>query len=140
MQITKAVPSVLVAVLLLTGVSASAEFLGQDALFTGVRRPTKGQEGLPKIYRSHDPAFTVSLDDGSIPDEREPASTSRPATAKPKAHWSASISEGFEFKIRVKQQVSAVWVLKRDDHYDLIFANNAGSRVNLSLRPNSFMH
>lgn len=138
MQITKSIALVLITSTLLVSFAAQAEFLGEDSLFTGVRRPTKGQDGVPKAYKRFDAAFTLSNDDETA-DDRGPASVAKgQAPAKQKPHWSASTSDGFEFKIRVKQQLSAVWVLKRDDRYDLIFANNAGSRVNLALPAEQF--
>ena len=139
MPIAKSFSRFAVASLLLVSFTARAEFLGEDSLFSGLRRPTKGQDGLPKNLKSFDRAFTLNEDVSSADDDRSPASVQRPTIAKPKAqHWSASSSDGFEFKIRVKQQVSAVWVLKRDDHYDLIFANNTGSRVNMALPAEQF--
>ncbi len=131
MQFTKCFSVLVVAAGVFMANSARAEFLGQDALFTGVRRPTKGQDGIPKTYKKLSEAFTVSIDDEG--DVRAPASVKSKAQ-----HWSATTSDGFEFKIRVKQQVSAVWVFKHDDRYDLIFANNAGSRVNLALPAEQF--
>lgn len=152
MQMTFRLKTVLLATTLLFTPSANAGFLGEDAIYTGVRIPTKGAPGLPKTLKSFDQAFTVSdsgVDEASNEisndigetDAREPASVSRrpPVTQKAKSkHWSSSTTEGFEFKIRVKQQVSAVWVMKRGDHFDFIFANNAGSRVNLSLPAEQF--
>lgn len=124
----------LLASTLLWSFAAHADFLGQDALFTGIRQPTKGSDGLPSVYKSQSETFQVSLDEG---DSRVPASV-KPKPQTQAQHWSASASEGFEFKIRVKQQISSVWVLKRAEHYDLIFANNAGSRVNLGLPAEQF--
>ncbi len=119
----------LLATTLLFALSAKAEFLGEDSLFTGLRIPTKGSPGLPTSLKLQDQAFSVN----------EEIETREPAAVRTKTkHWTASTSDGFEFKIRVKQQVSAVWVMKRSDHYDFIFANSAGSRVNLSLPAEQF--
>lgn len=71
--------------------------------------------------------FTAQLEE-----DREPASV--PA----KSAWTAQTHEGFEFKIRQKNSVQAVWVMKRDDHFDVIFANNTGSRVNLTIPAQQF--
>jgi|GEM_PF-3921611 len=103
---------------------------GEDALFVGILKPTKGHAGLPKGLS--DDAFKVTSEDEE--NDRVPASVQK----APAKHWSASTTDGFEYKIRIKQQVSAVWVMKRDDHYDLIFASNAGSRVNLSIPAEQF--
>ena len=141
---------VLLAATLVFTVSARAEFLGEDAIFTGLRIPTKGTPGLPANLKRHDQAFTVSdvaeatsesATDATNQESREPASIQnrKPANKKVKSQrWSDSTSDGFEFKIRVKQQISAVWVMKRGDHFDFVFANNAGSRVNLSLPAEQF--
>ena len=64
--------------------------------------------------------------------------TRKPASVKKAVHWSATASEGFQYKIRIKQQLSSVWVLKRNEHYDLVFANSSGSRVNLSIPAEQF--
>ena len=109
---------------------------GEDALFTGILNPTKGVSGLPGSLKNRDIAFQVTSDD-----HREPASINPNSKQKVKSksvHWTDSTTDGFEFKIRIKQQVSAVWVMKRNDHYDLIFANNNGSRVNLTIPAEQF--
>lgn len=157
MRISKVVFALVAAPILAFTLSAKAEFLGEDSIFSGVRIPTKGEAGLPKDLKNYDAAFSVVLDDtnpsAEIPADvlasmnestadRDPASVKPGAMSvkpsKQKLHWSASASDGFEFKIRVKQLISAVWVLKRGDRYDLVFANNTGSRVNLSLPAEQF--
>lgn len=141
---TTQIQRVFLAATLLFALSAHAEFLGEDAMFTGLRIPTKGTSGLPKGLKNQDQAFTVSDANDSlamVDEAREPASVPNRKSNDKKLksqHWSASTSDGFEFKIRVKNQISAVWVMKRSDHYDFIFANNAGSRVNLSLPAEQF--
>ncbi len=116
-----------------------------DAIFAGLSSPSKGERGLPQDLRDQDRAFQIIGDE-----QREPASvkTVPNTVAKSKAptapttkvaqHWSASTTDGFEFKVRMKKQISAVWVMKRNDRYDLIFANNSGSRLNLSIPAEQF--
>lgn len=118
---------------LVSSVIASDKFLsvetgtsGEDALFVGLLKPTKGETGVPKGLSEKD--FSLSIEDEAR----------KPASVKKAAHWSASASEGFQYKIRIKKQLSAVWVLKRADRYDLIFASNAGSRVNLTIPAEQF--
>lgn len=111
-------------------ISVETTTSGEDALFVGMLKPTKGKAGLPKGLSEETFSATAEYED----DTREPASVQK----APAKHWSASTSDGFEYKIRIKQQVSAVWVMKREDHYDLIFASNSGSRVNLSIPAEQF--
>jgi hypothetical protein len=105
----------------------------EDAIFVGLVSPSKGDAGLPKDLRDQDSAFQA--DDA---DQRQPASVKATQKAKTAQHWSTSTTDGFEFKVRIKKQISAVWVMKREGHYDLIFANNNGSRLNLSIPAEQF--
>lgn len=54
------------------------------------------------------------------------------------ARWPAGASEGFEFRVRHKAQLSSMWVMKRQDRYDVVYATNGGSRVNLTIPPDQF--
>jgi hypothetical protein len=105
----------------------------EESLLSGLSKPTKGLAGFPFDFKKGEAErFQIGQDD-----EREPASLAKSSAAK-KADWAASTSDGFEYKVRMKQQVTAVWVLKRDDHFDLIFANNNGSRVNMTIPAEQF--
>jgi hypothetical protein len=54
------------------------------------------------------------------------------------ARWPSSASEGFEFRVRNKAQVSSMWVMKRANTFDVVYATNGGSRVSLSIPPDQF--
>ena len=97
---------------------------GEDAIFTGILGAKKGTQGMPEGLDADD--FPVE------PAGRAPASV---AAAK---HWSKSTTDGFEYKIHIKKQVSVVWVMKRANSYDLVFANNNGSRVNMTIPAEQF--
>ncbi len=112
-------------------VSVEKGYSGENALFVGLLEPLKGEPGMPKGL--HIKNFPLE-DDLTADSDRAPASIG----GKKIAHWSAATSEGFQYKIRIKKQLSSVWVLKRNDRYDLIFATNAGSRVNLTLPAEQF--
>jgi hypothetical protein len=79
--------------------------------------------------------------------EREPASVV--GHAKPAAHvpakaaarrsrLPASIANGFELRVQYNKLTSMFWVVERDTHYDLVFANSAGSKASLGLSPDNF--
>jgi hypothetical protein len=107
-------------------VSTEVTTSGEDALFVGMLAPSQGSPGMPK-----------GLSEKNFPLEEQTGSR-EPASVKPVAHWSATASEGFQYKIRVKKQLSSVWVLKRNDRYDLVFASSSGSRVNLTIPAEQF--
>lgn len=84
--------------------------------------------------------------------DRQPAAATRNKAAKirtkevvianrPQARKSrlpASVSDGFEYRVRIGKQVSTFWVVKRKDRSDLLFANNSGSRASVGLSKENF--
>lgn len=54
------------------------------------------------------------------------------------SRWPSSASEGFEFRVRNKAQVSSMWVMKRANNFDVVYATNGGSRVSLTISPEQF--
>lgn len=79
--------------------------------------------------------------------EREPASAAGKRTKSAKApkrsmasqgRLPSSVSDGFELRMRVGQQVSRVWVLKRNERFDLAFSNSTGSNFKASIPSEAF--
>jgi hypothetical protein len=59
-------------------------------------------------------------------------------TSKRYERMPASISEGLELRVHYESQISVFWVLKRQNRYELSFANNGGSRASLNLPKEAF--
>jgi hypothetical protein len=81
------------------------------------------------------------------PADRGPASVRKSASNQPKKKGSnpdrrsrlpASVKVGFELRVKHENLVSMFWVAKREDRYDLLYANSSGSRVNVGLTPENF--
>jgi hypothetical protein len=81
------------------------------------------------------------------PADRGPASVKKTAANQPKSKTTspdrrsrlpASVKVGFELRVKHENLVSMFWVAKRDDRYDLLYANSSGSRVNVGLTPEGF--
>lgn len=102
---------------------AANESASWDSLFVGTAFPTKGDTGLPE---------DMTEDDVQLPlEERAPASV-------PAKKTSTVMKDGIELKVRHKQQVSAIWLLKRAGRFELVFATNGGSRVNMTVPAEQF--
>lgn len=67
-----------------------------------------------------------------------PAMNTTSMASEAKARWPQGASEGFEFRVRHKAQVSSMWVMKRQDRFDVVYATNGGSRVNLTIPADQF--
>lgn len=74
--------------------------------------------------------------------ERMPASL--PAQSKAvqsqvrRSRLPASVANGFELRVQYNKLTSMFWVVEREQRYDLVFANSAGSKASLGLAPETF--
>jgi hypothetical protein len=64
--------------------------------------------------------------------ERAPASV-QPNKSKVAARFPSNVSEGFEYKVKIGNRLTAFWVVKRGNQHELIFANNAGSKASFTI-------
>lgn len=85
---------------------------------------TKGRKGVPKEM---EPIVESAL---KLEGLRQPAATSNQSQ---KRGLAATVNDGFEFKVRQGNRVTAFWVKKNGDQFDLIFATNGGSRASSSI-------
>ena len=86
-------------------------------------------------------AWPVELDKEfqvTAPEGRAPASADQPAAPGRRSRLPASIQNGFELRVRYNNLVSMFWVVKREDKYDLMYANSAGSKSSVGLTPDVF--
>lgn len=89
------------------------------------------KSGLQKVTLSKKPAPSRLA-------QQESGSTSSASIADSKSQWPSTASDGFEFRVRNKSQLSSMWVMKREGRYDVVFATNGGSRVNVTIPPDQF--
>ena len=95
-------------------------------------KPTRGSRGISKELIAMVEA-ALRTDDST----RRPASI--PKAQKPSQKGLAStLKEGFEYKVYQGKRVTAFWVLKRQDQFDLVFATNGGSRQTTDLKVEHF--
>jgi hypothetical protein len=62
--------------------------------------------------------------------ERSPAAVK---AKKPATRFPSNATEGFEYKVKIGKRLTAFWVVKRGENYELIFANNAGSKASFAI-------
>ncbi len=96
---------------------------------------------LDPIYSESQPKITKAK--LGVPKEMEPIieaavgeSLRAPAAAqiaKKERTLASTVNDGFEFKVRQGQHVTAFWVKKNGDRFDLVFATNGGSRASSSI-------
>jgi hypothetical protein len=79
--------------------------------------------------------------------ERSPASLKAKSSGKVmkvakvinrRSRLPASVSDGFELRVQFNKLTTTFWVVKRDVHYDLLFANSSGSRASVGLSQEDF--
>jgi hypothetical protein len=81
------------------------------------------------------PVFIVT------PPERGPASTAskvvRARTAR-RSHLPPEVINGFELRVQYNGLNSMFWVAEREGHFDLVYANSAGSKSSIGLNASNF--
>ncbi|MES2962855.1 MAG: hypothetical protein V4760_03125 [Bdellovibrionota bacterium] len=98
---------------------------------------------LDPIYSESNPTITKAKP--TVPKEMEPIIESAmrtgdilrtPATAtngKKERTLASTVNDGFEFKVRQGKHVTAFWVKKSGEQFDLVFATNGGSRASSTI-------
>lgn len=81
-------------------------------------------KGRPEIPKEFEPLLAAAFGIGG---HREPAATNQ------KQGLAATVNDGFEFKVRQGSRVTAFWLKKNGDRFDLVFATNGGSRASSSI-------
>lgn len=101
--------------------------------------PTRGSASIPSEIEQD---FAVAANDNvSIDIARAPAAArSKKKTADSGARLPKTVSDGFEYKVKMGKRVSTFWVIRRGPKFDLMFVNNAGSRTSLSLAQQHFAY
>jgi hypothetical protein len=131
-----------------------------DPIIRGTKTPTQRSnstlEDLQRdgvVFQARTPDLNIAKPTMTLA-SREPASAKGPpamsiakstkAAAKiavyetQKPRLPASVSDGFEMRVKLGAQVSTFWVIKRGDHHDLLFANNSGSKLSIGLSYENF--
>ncbi|HVK61891.1 MAG TPA: hypothetical protein VM432_10090 [Bdellovibrionales bacterium] len=65
--------------------------------------------------------------------------TRLPASTKSANRAPSNVLEGFEYKVKLGKTLSAFWVIKRGDQYELIFSNTSGSRASFTIPVEHFL-
>lgn len=93
---------------------------------------------LDPLYSEDKPELKKGRNE--VPKEMEPIIESallieglRQPAAQQKRGLAATVNDGFEFKVRQGSRVTAFWVKKNGEQFDLIFATNGGSRASSSI-------
>jgi hypothetical protein len=122
------------ALLTLVATVALAATTKLDSLFTDPK--TKTRQPASTWPAELDKEFEVTAPEG-----RAPASAGqKPVASKGqrRSRLPASIQDGFELRVRYNNLVSMFWVVKREDKYDLMYANSAGSKSSVGLSSDAF--
>lgn len=111
---------------------------------TSASTPDQVEVQLDPIYSEANPKITKAH--SGVPKEMEPIiemafrsseSLRMPAasspTSKSNATLASTVNDGFEFKVRQGGRVTAFWVKKNGEQFDLVFATNGGSRASSSI-------
>jgi hypothetical protein len=114
-----------------------------DASIESTRGPASyvaPRAGLPK--KAGKPARTQAVGSKITGHKTQTPVTSAPVgnAALPvrKSRLPASVEDGFEYRVQYGKLISTFWVVKRADHYDLLYVNSAGSKTSLDLPVESF--
>ena len=109
--------------------NASAATTSLDSLFTDASvRPKASDAALPADFTVLEP-------------ERAPASEKKkpkPKTSNRRSKIPASVSDGFELRVRYNGLTSLFWVVRRDEKFELVYANSSQSRSTLTLSADVF--
>lgn len=108
----------------------------------GASTPDQVDVQLDPIYSEDKPQITKGKP--VVPKEMEPIiemafrsafeGLRMPANSSgTKRTLASTVNDGFEFKVRQGSRVTAFWVKKNGDQFDLIFATNGGSRASSSI-------
>ncbi|MEK7358121.1 MAG: hypothetical protein AAB250_16865 [Bdellovibrionota bacterium] len=84
-------------------------------------------KGKPEVPKEMEPIIEMALSSGDL---RMPATAQ---LGKSKRTLASTVNDGFEFKVRQGTHVTAFWVKKNGDRFDLVFATNGGSRASSSI-------
>lgn len=114
--------------------SASDDAQTLDRLYTHPGETVRAPASAPS-------ADEFAKDFGVIAPERSPASAKPISKAKSPSRRSrlpSSVADGFELRVQYKKLTSTFWVVRRDSHHDLLFANSSGSRSSVGLTADDF--